>query len=237
VTVTPASWSRWLDDLGTRLLTDTERAGLAPCEQLRQRLAASTEEIGDVFERDGGTYRTTVGEESALASAPPVKGLVLYRLVRAMRPAVVTELGTALGVSACYLASALRANGHGVLRTIEGSPSRHAVARRSIADLGLDDWVDARVGLFDEHLDALDGAAVLFLDGDHHEEPTRRYVDAAVARMAVPAVIALDDVAAYSAEMATAWATLEHDARFSAAHVTEGLGCLALGDVEVAAGR
>lgn len=228
-----SAWARALDDLATRHLTDDERAALAPCEELRHRLAASQEAIGDVFERDGGTFRTTVAEESVAASAPAAKALLLHRLVRALRPPVVAELGTALGVSACYLASALRANGHGLLRTVEGSPSRHAVARRSIAELSLDGWVDARTGLFEEQLDVLDGAALLFLDGDHHEEPTLRYVDAAMARMARPCVLALDDVDGYSPGMAAAWAALCDDGRFTATHLVEGLGCLAVGDLEL----
>jgi predicted O-methyltransferase YrrM len=49
----------------------------------------------------------------------PDKGALLYALVRATRPTLVVETGTANGSSTVYLLSALIANGHGELVSID----------------------------------------------------------------------------------------------------------------------
>src|SRR5215211_5327344 len=49
----------------------------------------------------------------------PEQGRIVYDHVRATRPAELLELGTAHGVGAAYLATALADNGHGRLTTVD----------------------------------------------------------------------------------------------------------------------
>lgn len=208
--------------------TAEEQPDVALCEALRFALLQSDQPIGDVFEQQGGRHDvTTVAAETSTASSTPERALFLYRLVRALRPSLVVEFGSALGVSGSYVACALRANGSGRFVTVEGSPSRHAVAAASIESVA-PGVTTARCGYFDEHLDVLDGAELFFNDGNHHEEPVLAYAEAALARMARPGVLVLDDALGYSTGMTAAWNRLRRDRRFAASATAGPMGLLAL---------
>lgn len=208
-----------------------EAGDLERCDALRARLERSDRDIGDVFEAEGRGVRTTVGAETRSASVPKAKALLIYRLVRALRPERTVEMGSALGVSGAHLASALRANGTGRLLTIEGSPSRHAVAAESIESVA-PGVTDAVLGMFDDHLERLRGADLIFVDGNHQPGPVRAYVDAAVASAARPAVLVLDDMVGWSPELTAVWRELARDERFAATGETEGMGALVLGPLD-----
>ena len=213
-----------------------ERADLERCEALRARLMESDAEVGDVAEPGDAAPVRTVGAAVRTDSVPPAKARLLYRLVRLQQPARVVEFGTALGISGAVIASALAANGRGELVTLEGSPSRHEVGKASIESVA-PGRTTAICGLFDDHLDALDGADLLFLDGNHWAEPTSQYVDEALRRMRRPALLLLDDVSGYSAEMDVAWQRIQQDPRFSDAGAVADVGLLAVGDVGLAPPR
>lgn len=86
----------------------------------------------------------------------------------AARPSVVIEFGASLGISTIYLASALAELGEGSLITTELVVAKAQRAQAALAEAGLADWVEIRVG------DALDTLAnidreidFLFLDGSN----------------------------------------------------------------------
>ncbi|QKJ85175.1 O-methyltransferase [Paramixta manurensis] len=101
-------------------------------------------------------------------------GQLLYMLARYARAQNIVEFGTSFGVSATYLASALRDNGGGKLITSEFEPSKVLRARQNLAEAGLDDLVEVREGdalqtlssQLPETIDLLllDGAKGLYLD-------------------------------------------------------------------------
>ena len=95
-------------------------------------------------------------------------GRLLYSLVRAARPELVVEFGTSFGISAIYLAAALRDNGHGRLMTTEFIDSKVDTARRNLDDAGLVDLVEFRAGDAIQTLaQPLPGTVdLLFLDGE-----------------------------------------------------------------------
>ena len=67
----------------------------------------------------------------------PETGRVLHLLVRVFEPKVLLEIGTSVGYSAIYLASALQENGHGKLWTIESHKKRFELAKLNIKKTGL----------------------------------------------------------------------------------------------------
>jgi predicted O-methyltransferase YrrM len=80
---------------------------------------------------------------AALAGVPfmsPDQGRIVYDHVRATRPAEVLELGTAHGVGAAYMATALADNGSGSLTTVDFAaaaydpPPEDVLARAGVAD-------------------------------------------------------------------------------------------------------
>jgi len=95
-------------------------------------------------------------------------GKLLYSLVRATQARTVVEFGTSFGISAIFLASALKDNGAGRLITTEFIEEKLDVARKNLADAGLSDWLDYRLGDALTTLEQDLGGAVdfVFLDGD-----------------------------------------------------------------------
>lgn len=76
----------------------------------------------------------------------PETGTLLYMLARSTRAKNIVEFGTSFGISALYLAAALRDNGGGRLVTSEFEPSKVARARQHITEGGLIDLVEIREG-------------------------------------------------------------------------------------------
>ncbi|MFD0898993.1 O-methyltransferase [Actinomadura sediminis] len=103
--------------------------------------------------------------DAALPVHPGV-GRFLYQLVRTVRPALVVEFGTSFGISTIYLAAALRDNGTGRVVGSELHPGKAARAAAHLAEAGLADLVEIRVGDAAEELaDLPEPVGVLLLDG------------------------------------------------------------------------
>ncbi|HVQ98013.1 MAG TPA: class I SAM-dependent methyltransferase [Mycobacterium sp.] len=76
----------------------------------------------------------------------PEAGRLLYLLVRGARPATVVEFGMSFGISALHLASAVRDNGSGRVVTTELNAAKIASAKRTFAEVGLDDLITVLEG-------------------------------------------------------------------------------------------
>ncbi len=211
---------------------DAEEAVASAAEAARLRLLNRRDVVGDVWESSGQANLAQVSDVTATVSSPPDKALLLYRLARRFRPSVIVEFGTGLGLSAAYLCYALRDNGGGRLQTVEASASRLAVGAALLRELDLG-LVDTHNSLFEGQLGLLNSADMFFLDGNHYAEPTLRYVDEALARMARPALLVLDDIAGYSRDMDRAWASLAGSNRFTQTALAGDIGILLAGDTEM----
>jgi predicted O-methyltransferase YrrM len=106
------------------------------------------------------------GMRKAYMAIGPEFGHLLYSLTRATRAKTVVEFGTSFGVSTIYLAAAVRDNGGGTVITTEFQAGKAEQAGKNLADAGLGDLVEFRVG------DALQTLAqppreidLVFLDG------------------------------------------------------------------------
>lgn len=69
-----------------------------------------------------------------------------YVTARALRARTVVEFGTSFGISTIWLAAAVRDNGGGKVIGTELLPAKAARAREHIAEAGLSDYVEIRVG-------------------------------------------------------------------------------------------
>ncbi len=138
-------------------------------------------------------------------SAKPAKyAQLLFRLVNHFAPETIFDLGTSLGLTTVYLASARRGS---TVYTFEGCPETAKVARENFKGLKLGN-IRVIEGNLDETLsetlkkvDKLDFA---FLDGNHRYEPTMRYFRQCMAKAHEGSVFVLDDIY-WSAEMEKAW--------------------------------
>jgi predicted O-methyltransferase YrrM len=94
-------------------------------------------------------------------------GELLYALALVRCPGLIVEFGTSFGASAIYLATAIRDCGAtGALVTTEIQPQKARVAGENLADAGLGELVDIRIGDALETLRDLPSPVdLLFLDG------------------------------------------------------------------------
>ncbi|MGN6511142.1 MAG: O-methyltransferase, partial [Chitinophaga sp.] len=123
----------------------------APMEDLRARLLESKEVLnvtdlgaGSLM---GATNVRKVKDITRHAAKPPKYGQLFYRLVQYLDASTVLELGTSMGLSTAYMASA-GADVH----TIEGCPNIAARAAKNFRELGLERKVHQYVGNFDTEL-------------------------------------------------------------------------------------
>jgi predicted O-methyltransferase YrrM len=108
-----------------------------------------------------------VGRLSDLhASVSRKQGDLLYLIARSTRAARIVEFGTSVGISATFLAAAVRDNGGGRVIGSELNSHKHATACRNLTEAGLSDLVEIRQGDALDTLREPDGPIdMVFLDG------------------------------------------------------------------------
>jgi predicted O-methyltransferase YrrM len=224
--------------------TPEERAAFDRIEELRAALARSDEEITTVDYgagestdtrtaeemARGRTATTTVGAICRSASKPPRWGRLLFALVRRLEPKQALELGSSLGLSAAYQASALQLNGSGQLDTLEGAPTIAERARVNLQQLSLP--AEVTVGRFQDTLGPLlEERPVIdyaFVDGHHDRDATITYFQQLAPHVSEGGVLVFDDVA-WSPGMAEAWSRIRSDARVGIAVDLFKIGICGLG--------
>ena len=118
-------------------------------------------------------------------------GKLVYVLALARPPRTIVEFGASLGYSTIHLAAALRDAGGGRVITTELSAAKAGTAAVNLAEAGLDDLVQLRVG---DALDTLQGldddVDFLFLDGSN--DLYRGVLELVAPRLAPGALVVAD---------------------------------------------
>lgn len=225
-----------------------EKDWITRIESLRREMNASSEEVEftdygavsgkltltseDMYR--GRVVRKTVGKVCAHASRTKGTALLLFRLVRELKPLNCIELGTALGISASYQAAALRLNGMGKLVTLEGADSLAARAIKNFTALGLSNYIEVRSGRFQDTVAEVllthPAVEFAFIDGHHDEAATVRYFELFLPVLVSHAVVVFDDIR-WSEGMLRAW-----DAIRLNEHVRLALDLGSMGVVTLAGG-
>ncbi len=129
---------------------------------------------------------------------------LLFRIANYYQPKNIIELGTSLGISSAYLASA---NVNSQLITIEGSRQIATIAQKNMQYLGLNN-IQSITGNFDDKLpDVLKNISsvdLVFVDGNHQKEPTLKYFDQLLEHASDQSIFIFDDIH-WSQEMEEAW--------------------------------
>jgi predicted O-methyltransferase YrrM len=211
-------------------------------EALRSELATS-DAVVEVIDYGAGTPSMTRSEQemragfvshsaiarlSMNASLPESQGRLLHAIVSAIRPTSGIELGTCVGLSAAYQATAMPDAETRTFVTCEGAPELAATAASNFRDLGID-WARVVPGRFDDTVPALATELAplhyAFIDGHHDEAATLRYFE--VIR-AGGAVFVFDDIR-WSAGMTRTWARIAASPRVTASADLGRLGLVVLG--------
>jgi len=139
-------------------------------------------------------------------------GRLLFRIAKYYSAETIIELGSSLGISTAYLASASPAS-HMV--TIEGSAALALVARENFDFLGLHNIVQVN-GQFDEKLNEVissnPAAGLIFIDGNHRKKPVLDYFEQFMNKKHMNAIIIFHDIH-WSKEMEEAWIIIQQDHR------------------------
>jgi predicted O-methyltransferase YrrM len=130
-------------------------------ELAKQRVAAAEAQLGHRLHQ---AQRYELYEDAPLAIKREV-GELLYVLALGEPGRRVVEFGSSHGLSTIYLAAALRDSGGGTLITTECRPGKAETAKRNLADAGLSDLVEVRVGDALHTLSITGPVNLLFLDG------------------------------------------------------------------------
>jgi predicted O-methyltransferase YrrM len=130
---------------------------------ISQFIDAETEDLEGVYH----------GLADNFLNVSPQFGRFLYMCARACKAKRIVEFGSSMGISAIYMATALRDMGGGHLIGTDLEPSKVERARANVAGAGLNDLVEFRVGDARETLKPgiggdidmvmLDGAFILYL--------------------------------------------------------------------------
>lgn len=200
-----------LDDFVNRRF----RGGAASLRRVHEARSALTRREGvlaDLVPGEAGPYDDHLIADVAGHSAPIDLGRLLYCLVRAGKPRRLLELGTNIGVSAAYIATAIAMNKTGRLVSIDFSRPRLVLADELLRDLGLDS-VDLIEGDFDEVLPAELGSLkrvdFAYIDGDHERDSTLAYFEMVASHRGRGAIVVCDDIR-WSKGMYEAWESLVH---------------------------
>ena len=135
-------------------------------------------------------------------------GQLLYRIVNFSKCETILELGTSLGITTSYLASA-RANA--VCITMEGCPQTAQIAQENFNSLQLKN-INIVVGNIDEKLPALientNKIDVLFLDANHCSDAVLNYFEILLPKIHNNSILIVDDIY-WSKDMEAAWKAIK----------------------------
>ncbi len=152
----------------------------------------------------GNTKEKAVAQIAKRAAKPSKYGQVIFRLANHFQPQTIVELGTSLGMTTAYLASA---NSQSKIYSLEGCPETAKVARENFDKLGLKN-IDLRIGDFKDTLPQLatdlHQVDLAFFDGNHRYAPTMDYFHRFLPLAKEHSLFIFDDIH-WSEEMEQAW--------------------------------
>jgi len=207
-------------------LSQEERGWIENIEKIRENIDKNTSEI-EVIDYGAGNpddnrskeemYKGFINKcrvcDMNIASKPPFWARVLFTLIREFQPQTSIELGTCLGISSAYQASAMLINKKGKLITMEGSPELVKISQKNLDSLGISN-VEIIEGRFQDNLlEVLEKNKPIdyvFIDGHHDEKATIEYYNTFLPYLSDEAVLVFDDIS-WSKGMTNAWNTIIRD--------------------------
>lgn len=201
--------SPFVFDFITKVLNGPrDEAVYAAIESTRRRLlkdpaAIEVEDFG-AGSRVIATRKRKVRQIAATSLKPKKYGQLLHRIVQYYRPATILEIGTSLGITTAYLATA---NEAADVITLEGAAEIANIAGKNFDSLGIRNIKQVN-GNFDDTLagvlSGINRVDLAFIDGNHRYEPTISYFGQVLKRSHENTIIILDDIY-WSKEMEKAW--------------------------------
>jgi predicted O-methyltransferase YrrM len=176
-------------------------------ELLKDKRVLHIEDFG-AGSRNQKTNQRTISKIAYSSLKPKKFGQLLFRIVNYYQPENILELGTSLGITSSYLASAKEdAN----VITIEGSNEIARIAHSNFEKLRLKN-ISIITGNFDDQLPTFlntqNKLDFIFIDGNHRLEPTLRYFEMLLPKTQEETILIFDDIH-WSEEMEMAWKQIQ----------------------------
>jgi predicted O-methyltransferase YrrM len=135
-------------------------------------------------------------------------GKLLFRLIDGFHARNILELGTSLGISAFWMASA---SPSGKVYSLEGSPEKVRLVRQKMEESKISN-IEIFEGNFDEQLSGvlhqIQKVDFVFIDGNHQKKPTLRYFNEILKFAHDGTIFVFDDIL-WSSEMVDAWIEIQ----------------------------
>lgn len=191
----------------------------------RRRAAIAAQRVGFAFRSEGSGegVRWLVSDAQAAMTATDLArrvsvqkrwGMFLHLCAEAVGAQTILEMGTCVGISGAYLASA---SSRPRLVTLDVAEDLVPLARQTLSEVT--DRAVIVTGLFADTLGQASANLSIdlaYVDGHHDGEATAAYVETLVPRVEEEGLIVLDDIRLYS-EMWETWSALTASLHFSAA--------------------
>ncbi len=147
---------------------------------------------------------------------------LLFRLVCHAQSKQILELGTSLGVTTAYLASATKCK----CVTLEGSPEIAKIAIENFNKLNLSN-INLKEGNINNTLSValqdLDKVDFVFVDANHSSSAVLEYFNQCLDRLTQNAIMVFDDIH-WSADMEMAWNTIKNNSKVKSTIDTYQMG-------------
>jgi predicted O-methyltransferase YrrM len=178
-------------------------------EKIRKELLKSKEKVSKADYGAGSfapdlTDKIAVSKIARFSLSSPSQCQSLFRLTLHSKPEYTLELGTSLGISTAYLASA---NRNAKVFTLEGNPQIADKAREVFSRAGLPN-ITITTGEFQKTLtgvlNTIPVVNLAFLDGHHDEKATLLYFEQILEKCTSDSTLVIDDIY-WSAGMQNAW--------------------------------
>ncbi len=180
----------------------------AAIEKVRSELCHD-QRIIQVADLGGGSLRKSsskkkIADIAGSALSTQKFGQLLFRVVNHYQPKHILELGTSLGISGAYMATA---NPESQLISLEGSPAIAQIATETFKKLNLQNIRQVN-GNFEDTLNDVIALArpsdLVFIDGNHRMEPVLNYFRQFLNKRSPDAIFIIHDIH-WSREMEEAW--------------------------------
>lgn len=156
---------------------------------------------------DNGRFKT-IASICKNSEKKPRLAQIIYRIVHQHKPAVIFDLGTSLGLTTLYEATA---NPHASVYTFEGCPNTATVAIKNFQDLGVHN-IELVQGNIDhtlpEKINKIPSLDFVFFDANHRYAPTMNYFLQCVEKANEDSIFIFDDIY-WSPEMKKTWTEIK----------------------------
>lgn len=180
--------------------------------QLQQAKTEITLQDFGAGSRVHASYKRKVADIARSSLKPKKFAQLLFRMVNFYQPVNILELGTSLGITTAYLASA---NTNANVVTMEGAKAVAAIAQINFHQLQLNN-IKIVEGNFDDilapTLNKFSKIDFAFIDGNHRKEPTLNYFQQILVKTTDNSILVFDDIH-WSKEMEETWDIIKAHSR------------------------